>query len=220
MDLLKEALTPKRFIIVITAPSGAGKTTVIRRLVAADNSLYYSISATTRPRREGETDGRDYFFLTDRDFRQRLDSGQFAEWAEVHGHLYGTLKSQIEETLAGGRHVVMDVDVQGAESLRRVYPDGVYVYLIPPSMGELRRRLVSRGTEDEESLARRLKNSMDEIRKIPSFDYLVVNDSLDLACREIGRIIRSEELRVSRLPEPSRLVKAYLEQETLERRRP
>jgi len=209
-EKVKELFKTQAFIIVITAPSGAGKTTVIHRLLESNPRLSYSISATTRPRRDCEADGRDYFFIDEAEFKRRLSRGEFAESARVHGYLYGTLTSQIEAVLAENRHVLMDVDIQGASQLRKRYPDGVFIYLMPPSMQELERRLATRATEDSASLKLRLKNSLDEIKAFPLFDYLVVNYELDCTCEEILRIIRAEELKVSRLPDTEELLEAYL----------
>ena len=149
-----------------------------------------------------EKDGQDYFFLSESEFRKKLSAGLFAEWAEVHGALYGTFLSQIEEKLAEGYHLLMDVDVQGANQLKAHYPNGVYIFLIPPSMEELKRRLTQRGTEDENSFEVRMTNAVKEISSIPDFGYLVVNDNLEHATQEILRIIRAEELKMSRLSEP------------------
>ncbi|MCE5270747.1 guanylate kinase [bacterium] len=199
-----------RLVIVITAPSGAGKTTVIRRLLESDSRLHYSVSATTRPRRDREVEGKDYFFLAEGEFRQRLEAGEFAEWAVVHDHLYGTLKSQIEQNLSAGRHVVMDVDVQGAEQLRHTCRAGVFIYLAPPSMEELERRLRSRGTEDPATLERRLANAREEIRRLPYFDYLVLNDDLERSVAAVRAIIEAEEHRVKRLADPYAVVRSLL----------
>ncbi len=200
---------PPRLVIVITAPSGAGKTTVIRRLLETDSRLHYSVSVTTRPRRENEVHGRDYFFLSEAEFRKHLDAGEFAEWAVVHDHLYGTLKSQIEENLAAGRHVVMDVDVQGAEQLRHTCRAGVFIYLAPPSLAELERRLRERGTEDPAALERRLTNAREELRRLPRFDYLVLNDDLERSVSSVRAIIEAEEHRIERL-DPHAVVRNLL----------
>ncbi len=201
----------KRFIVALIAPSGAGKTTVIKRLLEVDPGLSYSISATTRERRANEVDGRDYCFLSEHEFRKKLADDKFAEWAEVHGALYGTLRSQIERKLAEDCHVLMDVDVQGAKQLKTHYPHGVYIYLIPPSMEELKRRLIARGTEDEHSLGVRLKNAAKEIASFPDFGYLVVTDYPEPTVEKILNIIRGEELKMSRLSDPAALARFYLD---------
>lgn len=210
---MKKFWESRAFLVVITAPSGTGKTSVIHRLLEQNRSLRYSVSATTRPGRPAEVEGRDYFFLSETQFDAGLAEGIFAEWAEVHGYRYGTLKSQLEGTLAQGHHVLMDVDVQGARHLRSLYPDGVFICLMPPSMEELRRRLSGRGTEDTESMDQRLGDAENEIEALRFFDYLVVNDQLEESCAEISGIIRAEELRVKRISEPDRLIRKYLEKQ-------
>ena len=200
----------KKFIVVVTAPSGAGKTTVISRLIGRSESYRYSVSATTRPARDGEVHGKDYLFLGRQEFDTGVADGDFAEWAEVHGNSYGTLKSQIDSILAGGQYVLMDVDIQGARHLRESYPDGVYIHLIPPSMEELRRRLSGRGTEDERALHKRLQNAIGEIEEMDKFDYLVVNESIEEACDRIEGIINAESLKVSRLNDAARLIDTFL----------
>jgi len=207
---LEEQLGMKKFIVVISAPSGAGKTTVIRGIRERDPRFAYSISATTRPPRSTEVDGRDYFFISEAEFERCLSGGKFAEWAVVHGYHYGTLKEQIDKQIAGGRYVIMDVDVQGARQLRESCPNGVFIYLIPPSMAELRRRLASRGTEDEAALQTRLRNAETELRDLPAFGYLVVNDEVEETCRQVVEIVEAEGRRISRLDDPLKLVAEYL----------
>jgi len=199
------------FIVAITAPSGTGKTTVIRKLIERDSRLRYSISATTRPRREAEVHGSDYFFISEHEFDEKLEKSLFAEWAEVHGYRYGTLKTQIEEILKQGGYVMMDVDVQGARNLREIYPDGIFIYLMPPSMKELKARLSRRGTEDEASFEQRLEDAVTEIESLASFDYLVINDELEKTVDEIAWIIRSERLKVERISDLTKKIRDYLE---------
>lgn len=201
------------FIVAITAPSGTGKTTVIRKLVERDSRLGYSVSATTRPSREAEVHGSDYFFFSEQEFDEKLEKGLFAEWAEVHGYRYGTLKTQIEEILKQGGYVMMDVDVQGARNLREIYPDGIFIYLMPPSMKELKARLSRRGTEDEASFEQRLEDAVTEIKCLKSFDYLVINDELEKTVDEIAWIIRSERLKVERISDLTKKIRDYLEGE-------
>jgi len=201
------------FIVAITAPSGTGKTTVIRKLIERDSRLRYSVSATTRPRREAEVHGSDYFFISEHEFDEKLEKSLFAEWAEVHGYRYCTLKTQIEETLKQGGYVMMDVDVQGARNLREIYPDGIFIYLMPPSMKELKARLSRRGTEDEASFEQRLEDAVAEIKCLKSFDYLVINDELEKTVDEIAWIIRSERLKVERISDLTKKIRDYLEVE-------
>jgi guanylate kinase len=199
-----------KFIVVITAPSGAGKTTVIGQLLARRDDFRYSVSATTRPARDGEQDGRDYFFMDRVEFEAGIERGDFAEWAEVHGNFYGTLKSQINDILDGGSYVVMDVDIQGARSLRNAYPDGVYIHLLPPSMNVLRQRLAKRGTEDEQTLSRRLENAVGEIRAMDESQYVVVNDELEHTCSSIESIVEAESRRIGRMDDIQARLDEYL----------
>lgn len=168
-------------LLVLCAPSGTGKTTLVQRLRAEFPNFSYSISCTTRAPRAGEVDGTDYHFLSVDEFIQRRDRGFFAEWAAVHGNFYGTPLVPVMETLKSGKDVLFDIDVQGAAQLRLSLPHGRYVFLLPPSMSELERRLRSRGTDDEASITRRLANASTEIRQAHWFDAWIVNDDLDVA---------------------------------------
>jgi guanylate kinase len=185
-------------VVVISGPSGVGKSSFVEQLLAADLNLEYSVSATTRPRRPHETEGREYVFLTREEFRRRIDAGDFVEWAEVHGEQYGTLKSEIERRLARGRNVLLDIDVQGGMAVRNVYEDGVFIFVLPPSMASLEERLRGRGTDPDERIKVRLENARREIELGKKYDYAVVNDDLDLALRRVVAIITAEGCRVRR----------------------
>lgn len=174
--------------LVISAPSGAGKSTLVERLRAEFPHFAYSISCTTRAPRGTEKDGVDYHFLTREEFLARRDAGSFAEWAEVHGNLYGTPKAPVEEHLASGRDVLFDIDVQGALQVKEVFPQGLFVFIQPPSRQELERRLRGRGTDSDEAIAKRLGNALGELRLSGKFDYLIVNDDLDTAADELRAI--------------------------------
>ena len=172
-------------VLVVCAPSGAGKTTLVKKLLEEFPHFGYSVSCTTRAPREGEVDGKDYRFLGKEEFLSLRDEGYFAEWAAVHGNYYGTPLTPTLEMLHKGRDVIFDVDVQGAAQLRLTLPQGLYVFVLPPSMQELEERLRKRGSESEETLQRRLGNAVHEIRQAHWFDAWVVNDDLDKAYDEL-----------------------------------
>lgn len=167
--------------LVLSAPSGAGKTTLIHRLRGEFPGIGYSVSCTTRAPRPGEVDGEDYLFLSRQAFEERRAAGDFAEWAEVHGNLYGTPLAPVREMLAAGRDILFDIDVQGAAQLRLNLEGAAFIFILPPSMAELERRLRERGQDDEESIDRRLANARRELREAAWYDALVVNDELDAA---------------------------------------
>ena len=167
--------------LVLSAPSGAGKTTLIHRLRAEFPDFGYSVSCTTRAPRENEVDGRDYFFLSRQAFERRRAAGEFAEWAEVHGNLYGTPLAPVREMLAQGRDALFDIDVQGAAQLKLNLEAATFVFILPPSMEELERRLRLRGQDDEAAIERRLDGARQELREAAWYDALVVNDDLDAA---------------------------------------
>jgi guanylate kinase len=189
----------RRFVIVISGPSGAGKSTFVHELLRLHPDLVYSVSATSRPRREHETEGEDYFYLDRGDFRARIERGEFAEWAEVHGELYGTLRAQVDRSLAAGKNVLLDIDVQGGRAVRRIYADGVFIFILPPSLEE---RLRGRGTDSEERIRLRLENARREIALAHEYDYAVVNDDWEVAARKVNAILVAERCRASRLIRP------------------
>lgn len=187
------------FVIVISGPSGAGKSTFVQRLLERFDDLRFSISATTRPRRGREVDGRDYHFLAEEEFQRRVEAGAFLEHAPVHGARYGTLRSEVDAALAAGRCPLLDVDVQGGLDVKRQIPDAVLVFLLPPSMHELERRLRERKTETEEKIQKRLQRAPDEIRCMMQYDYVVVNASIDKTQADLEAIVKAERLRRARL---------------------
>jgi guanylate kinase len=188
------------FPLVLSSPSGGGKTTIMRSLLSAREDLGYSISATTRKPRPEEVDGRDYFFIARADFQKRIKAGAFIESAEYGGEMYGTLRSQIESVLASGRHVVLDVDIQGAREVRRIFPDAVLVFIMPPSAEELYRRLEAAGTRTA-NLDQRLQRAVAELNEAPAYDYIVVNADLTEAVAEVAAILNAETRRPRRMPE-------------------
>lgn len=189
-------MTP--FLLVLSSPSGAGKTTITKALLAARDDLGFSISATTRPPRSGEVDGVDYHFLTPGEFERRRAAGAFLEWAEYGGQRYGTLVSEVERVLAQGRHVILDIEVQGARQLRERRPDVVSIFVLPPSVDELVARLGGRGTDQPAGLEQRLRRAVDELGEAHHYDYLVVNDDRTQAVAEVAAIIDAESRRTRR----------------------
>ena len=183
------------FPVILSSPSGGGKTSIAQGLLSLRKDVGYSVSCTTRPPREGEVEGKDYHFKTLDEFTHGKSSGDFAESAEVHGHLYGTLRSEVERVLASGRHVIMDIDVQGAKQFTNAFPDSVLIFILPPSTSVLVERLEARGTEDAKSLIRRFKSAKDELKAIDFYPYVVVNEDLDSAIAAVSSIIDSESLK-------------------------
>jgi guanylate kinase len=180
---------PKQ-LIVISAPSGAGKTTVARHLLQRFPQLRFSVSATTRPKRPGEVDGRDYFFWSREQFEQAIAGGELVEYEEIFGHLYGTLRSQVEQALSAGEFLLFDIDVKGALALRRAYPEQTFlIYVAPPSIEELERRLRQRGTESEEQIRRRLERAAMELQFQDHFDVVIRNEQLEQTLARAEQIV-------------------------------
>ena len=190
---------PGGFVLVISGPSGAGKGTLVEKLMRARPNCRFSVSATTRPPRGSEQDGREYHFLSRQEFERRREAGGFLESAEVHGNLYGTLLQEVEDKTRAGLVVVLDIDVQGGAQVRSKRPDAVSVFVAPPSLAVLRQRLEGRGTESPEKVELRLRNAMIEIPQYADYHYLVVNDQLEEAARRMIEIHDVERMRVSRL---------------------
>ena len=190
----------KPFILVLSSPSGGGKTTIAKALLTARENLGFSISATTRAPRNDETDGVDYHFLTEDQFVKRRERGEFLEWAEYSGHLYGTLESEVDRVLGEGRHVVLDIEIEGARQVRERRPDVASIFVLPPSAEVLVDRLVGRDVGFAETKVRaRLERALEEVREASKYDYVVVNDDRTQAVSEVAAIIDSESRRPSRV---------------------
>lgn len=188
------------FPLILSSPSAGGKTTIARMLLQRRDDVGYSISCTTRAPRTGEVDGKDYHFLSVKEFEARRARGDFAESATVHGNLYGTLRAEVDRVFATGRHVVMDIDVQGARLFVASYPESVLVFLLPPSAEILVNRLSRRNTEGTEAALRRLLSARDELAAVNEYQYVVVNDDLERAYSQVASIVDAETVRHRRLP--------------------
>jgi guanylate kinase len=185
-------------LVVLSSPSGGGKTSIARQLLAARPDVGYSVSATTRAPRTGEQDGRDYHFLPRNEFERRVAAGEFVEHAAYGGNLYGTLRAEIERIFAARKHAVLDIEVEGARQIRQTLPGAVRVFVLPPSGAELIRRLEARRTEDRATLRRRLDRADEELAAVGEYDYAIVNDNLDHAVARVSAILDAETKRVPR----------------------
>lgn len=200
----RRAIPPAKrlgIIFILSAPSGAGKTTLYNGLRRIHPEIELSVSCTTRRKRPGEINGRDYRFLSDEQFEQLRQRGEFAEWAKVHDYFYGTPKEPLERCIRAGRDILLDIDVQGARQIKKTFPEAVSIFLLPPSLRELKRRLASRGTDGQEIIRRRLANAQGEIGERIYYDYFVVNREIKDAVRKLSAIVEAERARVSRVTE-------------------
>lgn len=189
-------------IFILSAPSGAGKTTIWRAALKRMPEVEFSVSLTTRARREDEVNGINYHFVTDEEFRRRVDRGELAEWVENFGHCYGTPRSPLDDAVGSGRDILVEIEVRGARRLRESYPrDSVSIFVLPPSFRVLESRLRSRATENEAAIERRLETAKSEMREYPEYDYLIVNDDLDRAVDLLVAVMKAEQSRISRLRE-------------------
>jgi guanylate kinase len=194
----------KPFLLVLSAPSGGGKTTIAKMLLQGRDDLGYSVSATTRPKRPDERQGVDYHFLTRDEFIRRQEEGEFLEWATYGGELYGTLKSEIERIFGQGRHAVLDVEIEGARQIRRNFPNSLLLFVLPPSAEALVRRLIGRKTEDPALVRERIVRAADELAAVAEYDYAILNEDLVVAVAQVAAILEAESWRVERqdtLPE-------------------
>ena len=185
-------------LFVVSSPSGGGKGTIIRHVLDVVENLSYSVSYTTRAPRQGEVDGREYFFISRETFDEMVVAREFLEWACVHGNFYGTSKKQIMEETAAGSDIILEVDVQGAASVRQLLMDSVSIFILPPSYEVLRQRLIRRGTDSPEELEVRLRNAPVELKQYSAFDYVIINDEIDRASAQLASIIYAERARCMR----------------------
>jgi len=185
-------------LIIISGPSGVGKSTLVQRVLSTLPNSRYSVSATTRPPRAGEIDGEDYFFISRHLFEKMVSNGEFIEWAEVHDNLYGTPYKFINDSIKQGYDVFLDIDTYGAFQIKRAMPNSVSIFVLPPSYEELESRLRKRGSETEDNIYKRMKNAIDELHALPEYDYIILNESIDDAVNKIISIREAEHLRVKR----------------------
>ena len=188
-------------LIILSGPSGAGKGTIYNELLKHDSNLRFSVSMTTRKPRDGEVNGKDYFFVTVEEFKKEIENDSFLEYALVHGNYYGTLKKEVERDLDNGNDVILDIDIQGAVNIKAKKEDGIFIFIMPPSMRELKNRLVKRGTETKDKLIERFKNAYKEVNEMSKYNYVVINDEVDLAVKKIEAILIAERCRVDRIEE-------------------
>lgn len=186
-------------LIVVSGPSGAGKGTICSELLNSDESLKLSISMTTRAPRGKEVDGVDYYFVSKEEFENKIAQGDFLEYAEVHGNYYGTPKDMVEKSLKAGEDIILEIDIQGALKVKETMPEGIFIFIMPPSMRELRDRLVKRNTETKEKIIERFRNAYKEINEVTKYNYIVINDEIDVAVEKVKSIILAEKCRVDRI---------------------
>lgn len=207
-------MTKRGLLIVLSGPSGVGKGTVRAAIFSkGEQKFVYSISATTRKPRTGETDGVDYFFKTREEFEQMIQNKQLLEYAEYVGNYYGTPLEYVENTLATGKDVFLEIDVQGAIQVRELMPEGVFIFLTPPDLNELESRIVNRGTDSDEVIAKRMKTAREELELMKYYDYSVVNDTVNNAVQKIEAIIQTEHLRIIRNLDTIEELEEILEEE-------
>lgn len=188
----------KGFLMIVSGPAGTGKGTVCKELLSRNEDIKFSVSATTRKPRVGEVDGVNYHFLEEEKFKSMIDKGEFLEHAFVHTNYYGTPKQYVLDEIEKGEIVLLEIDVQGALQIKKNYPEAIFIFLLPPSMEELKNRIVNRGTESLEDIERRLKNAYTEINLMTEYDYVVVNHEIDQAVDQVETIVKAEKLKVKR----------------------
>ena len=188
----------KGLLLVVSGPSGAGKGTICKEFLNNNEDVKLSVSATTRNPRDGEVDGVNYFFVTKDKFKSMIVNNELLEHAQIYDNFYGTPKAAILENLENGHDVVLEIEMQGARQIKEVYPEGVFIFILPPSLDELKNRIVGRGTETEEEIAKRFSCAFEEINQIVNYDYFVVNEDVSKSSKEVESIILSEKNKVSR----------------------
>jgi guanylate kinase len=213
--LATETNEGRGILFVVSSPSGGGKGTLIQRVLKQVPNLSYSVSFTTRAPRNGEVNGREYFFVTPEIFEQMVAAGEFLEWAQVHSKLYGTARDQVAREIAEGRDIILEVDVQGAASVRTLITDSVSIFILPPSFKILKERLQSRGTDSPEDLVLRLRNAPTELKDYSAFQYVILNDTLERAANQMAAIVHAERARLSRQEaQVKRVVEAFTADDT------
>jgi guanylate kinase len=190
-------LSSRGLLFIVAAPSGAGKSSLVNAVLAEDPTLVLSVSHTTRAPRAGEADGREYHFVDRATFQRMIDAAQFLESAEVHGNLYGTSQAAVQGVRESGRDVLLEIDWQGAQQVRRIFPDAVGIFILPPSMAELERRLRGRGQDGEDTIARRLAAAADEVSHVAEFDYVIINNHFEEAKRDLAAVVRACRVRLA-----------------------
>ncbi len=196
-------------LLIISGPSGSGKGTIVEQLKAKDD-FSLSISATTRAPREYEQDGVHYFFRTREEFERMIENQELLEWAEFCGNCYGTPRSYVTNQMQKGQNVILEIEVQGALQVKKLYPDGILIFLVPPNLEELGRRLTKRGTEDKETINRRIHRALEEMEYVPQYDYVVINDTIEQATEDILTIVRAESMKCSRNKEIKKVFKGEI----------
>lgn len=185
-------------LLVVSGPSGAGKGTICRGLMAKYHQIRYSVSATTRQPRQGEVDGQHYFFLTKEKFEKMINEGEFLEWASVYDNYYGTPKKKVLDALAQGQDIILEIDIQGALKVKKEFPEAVFIFVVPPSLEELRDRIVGRATDSEEVIEKRLNCAGKELTYVDKYDYVIVNDDINVAIQKLESVIIAEKCRPQR----------------------
>lgn len=204
----------KGSLFIVSAPSGAGKTTLCRELVSSLPNLQFSVSYTTRQPRKGEVNDRDYTFINSQDFRLMADKGEFIEWAEVHGALYGTSRKRLEELLDSGNDVILDIDTQGAMQIKERYKEGIYIFILPPSLETLKERLKNRMTDSKEEIGKRLGRAIAEIKTFDKYDYVIINNILEDALTEFEALVISQRVSIKKI-NPLWIEESFLKQEEM-----